>query len=118
MSLFSVTYDRLKRSSNAREARVEEHHRIVFDKLIVQSYVLPLMLADGKCRSYSLMVWSIDSCQHGMSADQCHMAISRAQVYNHQLLFSIDAMLRSVFMENSFCSLLMAKVEFLQKGIS
>ena len=30
--------------------------------------------------------WSIDSCQHRVFADQCHMAVSVAQVYNYQLL--------------------------------
>ena len=45
------------------------------------------------------MFRSIDNCQHKVSADQCHMAVSRAQVYNYQLLFSNDRRLRSVFYE-------------------
>ena len=39
---------------------------------------------------WTSMFWSIDSCQHKMSANQCHMPVSRAQVYNCQLLSSID----------------------------
>ena len=31
---------------------------------------------------YMTLLWSIDTCQIRLSADQCHMTISRAQVHN------------------------------------
>ena len=35
---------------------------------------------------WTAMFWSIDSCQHRLPSDQFPMAVSWAQVYNHQLL--------------------------------
>ena len=71
----------------------------------VRTYVHPFMLADVKWHTfmqarntiilcvqgiYSLcltwywtsMLWSIDSCQKRVSADQYHMTVSRTQLYN------------------------------------
>ena len=36
------------------------------------------------------MLWSIDSRQKRASADQCHMSVSRAQVYNSLSLPLVD----------------------------
>ena len=46
------------------------------------------------------MLWSIDSCQKRVSADQCHMTVSRA---NYLLLVLIDCSLNlfPVFYINS-----------------
>ena len=54
------------------------------------------------------MLWSIDSCQNRVSADQCHMAITGSGVQPvevmcflklsaDQILFSMDRRLRSIF---------------------
>ena len=62
----------------------------VLTKSCVRTYARPLMLADVKCLTSVLfltwyctsMLWSIDNCQKWVTADQCYMTVSRAQVYN------------------------------------
>ena len=40
---------------------------------------------------WASMLWSIDSCQNGVSADQCHLTVSRAKVSTHrgQVFFEV-----------------------------
>ena len=40
---------------------------------------------------WTSMLWSIDSCQNGVSADQCHLTVSRAKVSTHrgQVFFEV-----------------------------
>ena len=60
------------------------------------------------------MLWSIDSCHNRVSADQCHMTVSRAQVKNSlrwrvlfnfpaaQLWYSTDRRLRKLYFRKTF----------------
>ena len=59
---------------------------------IVRSYLCLFMLPDVKC--LASMLWSIDSCHNRVSADQCHMTVSRAQAKNSlrwRVLFNFSA---------------------------
>ena len=63
---------------------------------------------------WTSMLWSIDSCQNGVSADQCHLTVSRAKVSTHRgqvffwsypltrYWFSNDRRLKCNFFKNSY----------------
>ena len=79
-------------------------------------FVLPLVHVTGCEMPYLLasMLWSIDSCHNRVSADQCHMTVSQAQVKNSlrcrvlfkfsaaRLWYSTDRRLKQLYFRKTF----------------